>query len=216
MKSILLRSFVVVASAVALTGCSSIYYGTMEKFGVHKRDIMVDRVEEARDAQQDAKKQFANALEQFKSVVNIKGGDLEAKYNKLNAEYERSVSRAQAVHDRIAAVENVSDALFSEWKSEIKQYDSDALRRSSQQKLDETKAKYVHLIAAMKKAASRIDPVLKPLHDQVLFLKHNLNAQAIASLNDELISVQTNVDSLVKDMESAIAEADSFIKTMQQ
>jgi hypothetical protein len=211
-----MRSVVVFSALVTITGCSSIYYGTMEKFGVHKRDIMVDRVEEARDAQQDAKKQFANALEQFKSVVNVKGGDLEAKYNKLNAEYERSVSRAQAVHDRIAAVENVSDALFSEWKSEIKQYDSDTLRRSSQQKLDETKAKYNHLIAAMKKAAARIDPVLKPLHDQVLFLKHNLNAQAIASLNDELISVQTNVDSLVKDMESAIAEADAFIKTMQQ
>lgn len=216
MKSILLRSFVVLAGAVALTGCSSIYYGTMEKVGVHKRDIMVDRVKEARDSQQEAKQQFANALEQFKSVVNVKGGDLEAKYKKLNAEYERSVSRAEEVHSRIAAIENVSGALFSEWKAEIKQYESDSLRRSSQQKYDETRTKYSQLIASMKKAAASIDPVLKPMHDQVLFLKHNLNAQAIASLNDELISVQTNVDSLIRDMERAIAEADAFIKTMQQ
>jgi hypothetical protein len=200
---------------LGLAGCSSIYYGTMEKFGVHKRDIMVDRVKGARDAQQDAKKQFANALEQFKSVVNVKGGDLEAEYEKLNSAYERSKERAQAVHDRIAGVEDVSDALFSEWRDEIKQYGSDSLRRQSQSQYDATQVKYKQLVAAMKKAASRIDPVLGPMHDQVLFLKHNLNAKAIASLGDELVSVQANVASLMHDMEAAIAEADAFIKTMQ-
>ena len=214
-----MKRFLTLGAGIALlatAGCSSIYYGTMEKFGVHKRDIMVDRVKEARDAQQDAKKQFASALEQFKSVVNDKGGDLQAKYDKLSAELQRSEERAKAVHDRIAAVEDVSDALFSEWRSELKQYSSDALRRSSQQQYDATLAKYKQLIAAMKKASARIDPVLAPLRDQVLFLKHNLNAKAIASLGDELVSVQTNVDSLVRDMESAIAEADAFIKTMQE
>ena len=35
-----------------VAGCSSAYYNTMEKLGVHKRDIMVDRVGEARDAQE--------------------------------------------------------------------------------------------------------------------------------------------------------------------
>lgn len=201
---------------VLLGGCSSIYYGTMEKFGVHKRDIMVDRVTEARDAQQDAKKQFANALEQFRSVVNVKGGDLEAHYNKLNSAYEASKQRAQAVHDRIAAVEDVSGALFSEWRAEIKQYSSESLRRQSQTQYDQTQARYKQLLAAMKKAAARIDPVLVPMHDQVLFLKHNLNAKAIAALGDELVAVQTNVNSLMRDMEAAIAEADSFIKAMQQ
>lgn len=218
MRGIMKRSLALPAFCLllGLTGCSSIYYGTMEKFGVHKRDIMVDRVKEARDAQQDAKKQFANALEQFRSVVEVKGGDLQAKYDKLSAELQRSEERAQAVHDRIAAVEDVSGALFKEWRAELKQYSSESLRASSQRQYDATLAKYKQLVAAMKKAAARIDPVLVPLRDQVLFLKHNLNAKAIASLGDELVSVQTNVGSLVRDMEAAIAEADAFIKTMQE
>lgn len=41
--------------ALCLGGCSSAYYKTMENFGVEKRDILVDRVEEARDAQDDAR-----------------------------------------------------------------------------------------------------------------------------------------------------------------
>lgn len=214
--NLITRRLCLIALLPLFTGCSTVYYGTMEKFGVHKRDILVDRVTDARDAQQDAKKQFANALEQFKSVVKVKGGELEKQYEKLNAAYQSSQQRAQAVHDRIDAVENVADALFDEWRAELKQYGSESLRRQSQEQYDRTKQRYRQLIEAMNKAASRIDPVLKPMHDQVLFLKHNLNARAIAALGDELVSVQTNVDSLLRDMESAIAEADAFIRTMKE
>jgi hypothetical protein len=200
---------------VGLSGCSSIYYGTMEKLGLHKRDIMLDRVKEARDTQNDAKQQFLTAMEQFRRVVNFQGGDLEKEYNKLNATLKKSESKAADVRDRISAVEDVSEALFSEWRSEIKQYSSDRLRKSSQRKYDITKSKYKVLIGAMKRAEAKLEPALIPLRDQVLFMKHNLNARAIAGLSDELISVQTNVDKLVRDMESAIAQADAFITSLQ-
>jgi len=210
-----IRYLVLVLCMIGVAGCSSVYYGTMEKMGVHKRDIMVDRVKAARDTQNETKEQFLTAMEQFKSVVHFQGGDLEKEYNKLNATLKKSESKAADVHNRIQAVEDVSEALFSEWRSEIKQYSSDALRRSSQQKYDVTKKKYEDLIKAMKKAESKLEPALAPLRDQVLFMKHNLNARAIAGLNGELTSVQTNVDRLVRDMETAIAEADRFIATLQ-
>jgi hypothetical protein len=206
----------IVVLAGLLCGCSSMYYGTMEKMGVHKRDIMVDRVKAARDTQNETKAQFISAMEQFKSVVNFKGGDLEKEYNKLNAVLQKSEAGAAAVRSRIDSVEDVSDALFDEWKSEIKQYASDSLRKSSQQKYDLTRRKYQDMIAAMKKAESKLEPALVPLRDQVLFLKHNLNARAIAGLSDELLTVQSNVDKLIKDMEVSIAEADKFIASLQE
>jgi len=209
------RLLVLFAVILGLGGCSSMYYGTMEKLGVHKRDIMVDRVKAARDTQNEAKEQFLSAMEQFKSVVNFKGGDLEKEYDKLNGTLQKSESKAAEVRDRIRAVEDVSDALFSEWRSEIKQYNSETLRRSSQQKYDITRKKYTELIRAMKRAEGKLEPALVPLRDQVLFLKHNLNARAIAGLSKEVVSVQTNVDRLVRDMETAIAEADAFIASLQ-
>ena len=197
-----------------LTGCSTIYYDTMEKFGVAKREIMADRVKAARTSQKEAKQEFANALEQFRSVVQFKGGSLEEEYNKLNAALQRSERHAKAVKDRIDAVEDVSEALFREWKAELKQYTNAALRRSSEQKLQDTRARYQQLMAAMRAAESRMEPVLQPLREQVLYLKHNLNAQAIGALTDELASVQSQVDRLVADMEKSIAEADAFIATL--
>ena len=209
------RLMAVAAVLLGLSGCSTMYYGAMEKMGVHKRDIMVDRVKGARDTQNQAKRQFLTAMEQFRSVVNVQGGDLEKEYNKLNATLQKSESAATDVRNRIKSVEDVSVALFSEWRSEIKQYSSDSLRNASQQKYDATKRKYEELIAAMKRAESKLDPALVPLRDQVLFMKHNLNARAIAGLSDELVTVQSNVDKLIRDMEISIAQADAFIAALQ-
>ena len=195
-------------------GCQSVYYDAMEKMGYHKRDLMVSDVEKARDAQQAAKEQFKSALDRFTTVLNVEGGALQEKYDTLNTEYEQSQAKAQAVHDRIASVENVSQALFEEWEDELNQYSSDKLRRRSQQKLRETRSQYEKFIKAMKRAESQMDPVLAKFKDQVLFLKHNLNAQAIASLKGELGSVEGNVQTLIKDMEASIQQADTFIASM--
>ena len=197
-------------------GCQTAYYGAMEKLGYHKRDLLVSDVQKARDAQEEAKEQFQTAFEQFSTVLNFKGGALQDTYEKLNAEYERSESKAQAVHDRIASVEDVSEALFNEWEIELGQYSNKNLRRVSQQKLDQTRKQYSQLIRAMKRAEKKMGPVIAAFKDQVLFLKHNLNAQAIASLKQELVPVENDIASLIKDMEASIKEADLFLNAMGQ
>lgn len=196
-------------------GCSSAYYNTMEKFGVHKRNIMVDRVEEARDSQKAAEKQFASALEQFKSVVAVDGGNLESVYKKLNSEYEDSKSAAEDIRNRIDGIESVAGALFDEWEDELKQYSSKSLRSESQHKLKVTKTKYQQLITAMRKTESRLDPVLTAMNDQVLYLKHNLNARAIQSLKQEVVKIDKDVDVLLAAIRASVAEADAFIKEMK-
>ncbi len=203
-----------VAFLLALAGCQTVYYSTMEKFGVHKRDIMVDRVEEARDSQEEAKEQFQSALEKFSSVLNFKGGELEDKYKTLKAEYDKSEAKANVVRDRIDAVEDVSEALFDEWEDELDQYSSASLRRDSEKKLSATQRQYKQLIRAMHKAEKKIEPVLNALRDQVLYLKHNLNAKAISSLQSELVTVESDIADLVREMEKSINQANSFIKTI--
>jgi DNA repair exonuclease SbcCD ATPase subunit len=209
-----LKHVLMIISLFSFLGCSSAYYGTMEKLGYHKRDLMVNRVESARDAQEDAKEEFKSALEKFSSVLQFHGGKLEDKYDQLKSAYDRSNARAETVRDRIDSVENVAEALFAEWEEELGQYSNASLRRSSARKLSQTKRQYSQLISAMKRAERKMDPVLTAFHDQVLFLKHNLNAKAIASLQTEMGSVEAEVNALIKDMEASIKEADAFISAM--
>ncbi|WP_077730853.1 DUF2959 domain-containing protein [Methylocaldum sp. 14B] len=207
------RSFFLLLFLI-LTGCSSAYYRAAESLGFHKRDILVHRVEKARDSQEEAKTQFKNALDRFTALTGFKGGSLEEKYRELDAEYERSRAKADEVRKRIDDIEDVSEALFDEWENELSQYQNPSLKRSSQQKLTGTRRRYDQLIAAMKRAESKMEPVLLTFRDQVLFLKHNLNAQAIASLRGELDSLQTDISALIRSMEVSIREADEFIKSV--
>ena len=203
-----------VIAVIALPACDSIYYKTMKKFGVEKRDILVKRVRAARESQQKGKEEFKSALDRFKSVVASDGGTLEEKYNALNRELERSEDRAKDIHDRVEAVKDVADDLFKEWQKELSQYDDRRLRAESERELGETKRRAGTVIAAMENAEKRVDPVLQPLRDRVLFLKHNLNAAAIGALDKELLTLRTNVDALIADLESSIAEAETFISQM--
>lgn len=203
-------------TVLLLAGCSSAYYGAMEKFGIAKREILVDRVEKTRDAQNAAKDQFASALDQFLAVTKTDGGELQQKYDQLNREFTRSESRAKDVRDRIAAVEDVAEALFREWKTELKQYSNPSLRRESERELDLTRRRYDELIRVMRRAADRMDPVLSTFRDQVLFLKHNLNARALASLTTTNRELEADITRLVADMEASIREAQQFIDTFRK
>lgn len=193
-------------------GCSSLYYDAMEKLGIEKREILVDRVGDARDAQNEAQETFRSALERFQSVVSSPDTELKERYEKINDAYSDSEAIAEEVRDRIDAVEEVSDALFDEWEDELDRYESTSLRQSSERKLNETRKQYSLLIDRMHKAEERMDPVLQAFEDQVLFLKHNLNAQAIGSLEGELGRIRQDVDALIRNMEQSIAESEAFIK----
>jgi hypothetical protein len=207
-----LRAVFSFAVAAHLAGCNTAYYGAMEKLGYEKRDILVDRIEEARDAQVETKEQFRSALEQFKDVVDVPESELEEKYDDVNIAFRRSEARAREVGDRIDAVENVGNALFSEWEQELDQYSSQAMRRESERKLQDTRERYDDVIASMRSAESRIAPVLDAFRDQTLFLKHNLNARAIASLRTELASIENDTAALIRAMEASIAESEAFIR----
>ncbi|SEF85027.1 Protein of unknown function [Vibrio hangzhouensis] len=196
---------------VAVTGCQSTYYSAMEKVGYHKRDIMVTRVEDAKESQQDAQEEFTSALEAVSALTGFDGGDLEEVYNNINDKYQDSEQAAEEVRERIAAVEDVSEALFDEWESELGQYTSAKLRRSSEQKLRETRSSYQTMLRAMKRAEQKMTPVLNTLRDNTLYLKHNLNASAIGSLQGELMSLESDIESAIKQMNAAIAESDKFI-----
>jgi len=197
-----------------LASCSTAYYRALETVGVEKRDILSDRVEDARDSQSDAKEQFTSALDRYRSVVNVDGGDLEEIYDRLNSELERSQARAQAVKDRVGAVESVADDLFDEWEAEIGDYSDPQLRRRSQQLLTATRTDYRRLMTAMQRAEAAMEPVLTLFNDQVLFLRHNLNARAIGSLQAELDDMERATASLVNEMERSIAEASRFIEAL--
>jgi predicted nucleic acid-binding Zn-ribbon protein len=214
-KYFTLSTALTAAILISVAGCSTVYYAAYEKVGVYKRDLLKKSVVAARDDQKQAQEQFKDALTRLKEITKFDGGEAEKAYKGLKSEYDDCVKRADAVHKRVREVETVSTDLFAEWEKENDQISTPSLRDTSRQQLVETKQKYSALHTALVNAEQTMPPVLTQFNDYVLYLKHNLNAQAIASLKGEATSIQTEIGKLLESMNKSIARADEFVKTMK-
>jgi hypothetical protein len=193
-----------------------VYYSALEQVGVYKRDLLKKKVVAARDEQQEAGEQFQDALTRLKSLYGFDGGNLEKEYRGLQSDFEKSEEHAEDVRERIREVEQVAGDLFAEWEKELEQIQSASLRQKSRDQLGQTRQRYQELHAALSQAEKTMEPVLVQFRDHVLYLKHNLNAQAIASLRGEAVSIQNDIAKLIDDMNKAIQRADEFIKTLPE
>jgi len=206
---------VVLLVASCLIGCSRLYYASMKKIGKEKRDILASRILDAKKDQEKAKEQIKTTMEAFQELTGFQGGDLEKVYKKLNGEYEDAADRARKVSERIDSIERVSSDLFKEWDGEIDSMGDRQLRQRSRQMLADTQRREAVLVRKMRDVEARMKPVLTTFHDKVLFLKHNLNARAIASLKQTSVELDNQVGALVKEIEASVQEADAFIATLK-
>jgi hypothetical protein len=199
--------------ALALLGlsCSDAYYSFWEGVGKEKRDLFRGHVEKVRDDQEEASEQFKDTLERIKVVYQVEESELETSFRKLESAYEEAEARAQQVRERIAKLNRIADDLFTEWEGEIASMSSPELKSRSREKLRSTQARFKEMRVVMTQSEARMEPVLTRFRDQVLFMKHDLNARALSDLEGEVISIEADVESLVRDLEASIAEADRFI-----
>lgn len=203
------------AVLVVLSACASVQYSALEKVGVHKRDILVDRVEDARDAQTETREQVVSAYEELSALIGHDGGELEKKYQRLSKEVERSRDTVEELDEHLSDIDRVSEDLFDEWESELDLYSSAALRSDQEKKLVLARRQFSTMRERMQTARNRVDPVLAVLTDNVLFLKHSLNAQALDALRGQTSVLEGKVDALIRDMKIAIEEADAFVSRMR-
>ncbi len=190
------------------------YQGRESLLGHHKRDIVVIQVDQACESLKESRDQFVDALDRFKSIVKLEESSLEQRYQHLKRRYDACRSKAEQVSQRIQAIEDVSEALFAEWEAELELYSNRALRARSQQQLKKSRLQYQRLLKALQMAESRMHPVLAAFQDQVLFLKHNLNAHAIAALRHEFVEIGVDISRLIEVMEKTIREASDFVSIL--
>ena len=211
----LFLSLFVIISLSACGTLQNVKYSSLEKVGIHKRDILVDRIKDTNETQEQTKEQFKSAYEELAGLIDVDDKGLEKKYASMAKAVSASEEKADELDTRIKSVNQVAIALFDEWQDELDLYQSASLRRVSEQNMNTTRTRYNQLYRTMLTSQERIIPVLEVLQDNTLYLKHNLNARAVSSISGEVLSVQDKVASLIQQMEDSIAESSRFIEQMQ-
>jgi uncharacterized protein YukE len=202
--------------AAVSVGCSTAYYSAWEMLGQEKRDLLRSNVESVQREQEKAADQFESALDRLRALTAVDAGELEDVYDELSGDYEGARGRADDIHDRVEKIDSIANDLFEEWEAEIGEISSSSLQGKSRQKLAETRRNYAALEASLRKSEASMEPVLTQLKDNVLYLKHNLNAAAVGGLSAEVTDIEGDIETLIADMRSSIAEAERFLNTLPQ
>ena len=93
-------------------------------------------------------------------------------------------------------------------------FQNKSLGATSEKKFKNTQQRYSQMIATLYKAEVSMEPVLKTFRDNVLFLKHNLNAQAIGALRGEFNTLKADIAQLIVKMNTSIESSNQFIVEM--
>ena len=197
-----------------LCSCQGLYFSTMERFGVDKRDILVERLETTNDALVVAGVRFDDAVAAYRSVFDAEEGRLEQQFENLSTAQRRCESASEDVNEAIASVQSVATLMFDDWKAETGEIMDADLRRASRDNYTKATARYERTLRAFRRFQARMDPVLTTFRDHVLFLKLNLHPHALGALQEQEEDIVADVKELGELIESAANETTEFNDSM--
>ena len=198
----------------ALTSCQAMYFTTMEKFGVEKRDILLERVEDAHDALKVAEVRFDASLTTFREIVKGEESTLTANFERFSDAYDKAESAAADFHERVADVQVVANLMFEEWKRESGEILDNELRRASRENYTKATTRYERTLRGFRRVEARMDPMLTKFRDHVLYLKLNLHPAALGTLRDNEGDIIAAMEELEDLMEKALSDGGELIDSM--
>lgn len=201
--------------ALLFSSCTTLYLKTWDAMGYEKREVLAKNIEEMKEDQEDTRETFRDALQTLKMDHNIASTKLEDFYDDLKDHYEDADEEAKDLRDRVKRVDEIAEAMFEEWDSEISTMSSNSLKSKSRQKKRQTERKFATLQTKTKKVVSSLDKPLARLRDQTLYVKHNLNAQSLDIFQAENKDIAQDVEKLLASIDRSIKEADQFLKESQ-
>lgn len=210
-----MRLIATLLAALLLSACQTGYFSLMDQAGISRREMLVHRVEDARDAQIKARYAFSRAEDRYQAALHPSGNAPEVTLEQLRKAYADSDKAAAAVAPRIDNVEHVGDALFAEWRDELGRYKDPRLAAASRDDYDRSLAQYQRLLASLRSAQSHVAPALDGLNDQLLLVKHQRNAAALSGLDSSERPIAGDMQPLLMDMQRSIDEAASFSRSLR-
>lgn len=203
------------ATALALlvclaSGCKAFGGSFLVFGGAHTlQEDLVARARGAGEEAREARADFAAAALLYQRLTAPQAVELERLSGEFADAVEACDDRAQDVTERIEAIRHEKEAVVKGWTEELGRFSSDAVRKKSEAQMRDTEARAQSLLTALERLQGRMQPVLLKLRDYALFFDHNLNARAIATLQD----TYKDFDGEVKALESEFARVEAELGT---
>jgi hypothetical protein len=183
--------------------------------GLKQVQALIKRANSTVGSIDDAKLQIQKTMDAYNAVLAPETTDRRGAYKKLQKEMATTEKKRVEVSARAKEMNTDADTLFKSWESSTASIQSPEMRKKSEDRLAKTKTRYAEIGTTGQKAAALYDPFIKTLHDQVEFLGHDLNADAIKSLAPDAAKLNAQANELYAAIDKTTAAANSNIAALK-
>lgn len=200
---------------VATSACSILpTFGSNKSAGLNRVDDLLSRVEQVQAESVLAKERADQALTLLREIsADEFDGDPVAAYTNLLAAIDMSKKQAAKLGAGIKPLKTTADQVFVEWTASLESFGNTKLRRQSQVRMVETRARCEHIVSAATAAHIAYESLNADLRDQALFLQHDFNAASVAVVAQSLDALEMQSDELHERLDACVSASKSYIET---
>lgn len=209
------RLLVAALALLTLSGCQHVYFNTMENAGIDKREIFTHRVEDARGAENQARQQLRDTLDNYRRVLLLDSSDLAQRYDLFTASQARNPVNVRALRQRVANLQDIGEAMFADWQDDLKGYRDQGLRDASAAQLDNTRTSYQRVLQQLRDTESGLNASQALFNDPQLMLRHNLTPDGTNALKNGYPAIQSQVEQQLRQMQATVDSCDAFLRQLQ-
>jgi phosphoenolpyruvate-protein kinase (PTS system EI component) len=196
---------VVVLGAVLVAGCTS---GATT--GQKNVDALTKAINRLGDSIKNGKSELEAMLAAYDQVINNEDGDLLTPFKTFHAGLDR-VDKAKAdIQKKGTEAEVAADAFFAQWQADLQKFQSEDMKKRSQDRLDTTRARFKEIDKASDEARGAYQPLMTTLRDHDLYLSNDLNQEAVKTLSKDAKAIKMNADTLFKLIDDVLKRIDKY------
>jgi chromosome segregation ATPase len=163
----------------------------------------------------ETKVQLMKTIDVYNALMADNAKDRKKLYKNLQNEMNNTEKRRAKIDEEAAQMKTEADTLFTQWAESAAAIEKLDLRKRSEERLEATKASYAEIQSVGQKAADLYPPFMKALQDQIAYLGHDLNAEAVASLAPEAAKLNEEAEALTRSLDDTISTANEKIGALR-
>jgi len=163
----------------------------------------------------ETKQQLAKTMDVYNALMAEDAKDRKKLYADLKKQMGNTEKRRSQIAEQATSMKSEAEALFRQWAESAAAIENAELRARSEERLEATKTSYAEIDTVGRKAADLYHAFMKDLQDQITFLGHDLNPEAVASLGPEAEELNEKADTLMRRIDDTIRTANERIGALR-
>ena len=163
----------------------------------------------------ESRAQLQKTVATYNSITEMTAKDLKGAYKDLGKDVADSEKKVADGRPKVDEMNTEAESYFAAWKASAAAISDPGLRKRSEDRLADARARFDKIAAAGKDARLSYDTLMKDVKDQYTFLGHDLNPSAIASLKPDAAKFNSRANTVFSKTDGVVKMYEEYVASMK-